>query len=148
MDALDLDVLEIGPVRRLVAEAMGQVGELEPHAVVGVLLERHAANLFRHRPSSATHFRCEFYHRISVCIQYRIWGTETRRAWTACRKPPWGAGPRATQAGGEGPHGEEDRSGRALLVPRLRGLLENNRRGRRSGHLSAGGRTACGLRQS
>src|SRR5712691_6960044 len=61
---------------------------------------------------------------------------------------PRGAGPRATQAGVEGPHGEEDRSGRALLVPRLRGLLENNRRGRRSGHLSAGGRTACGLRQS
>src|SRR5712691_7118961 len=93
MDALDLDVLEIGPVRGLVAETMGQVGELEPHAVVGVLLERHAANLFRHCPSSVTRFRREFYHRISVCIQYRIWGTETRRARIACRKPPPGGGP-------------------------------------------------------
>ena len=31
VDALDLDVLEIGPVRRLVTEPMGQVVELEPH---------------------------------------------------------------------------------------------------------------------
>ena len=47
VDALDLDVLEIRPVRRLVAEAMGQVVELEPHRVVEVLLERHAADLLR-----------------------------------------------------------------------------------------------------
>jgi hypothetical protein len=44
VDALDLDVLEVGPVRGLVAEAMGQVVELEPHAVVEVLLERDAAD--------------------------------------------------------------------------------------------------------
>ena len=31
VDALDLDVFEIRPVRRLIAEAMGQVVELEPH---------------------------------------------------------------------------------------------------------------------
>ena len=48
MDALDLDVFEIGPVRRLIAEAMGQIVELKPHRVVVVLLERHAANFLRH----------------------------------------------------------------------------------------------------
>jgi hypothetical protein len=34
VDALDLDVLEIGPVRGLISEAMGQVVELQPHAVL------------------------------------------------------------------------------------------------------------------
>ena len=55
VDALDLDVFEIRPVRRLVAEAMGQIVELEPHGVVVVLLERHAANFLRHAtPPSST----------------------------------------------------------------------------------------------
>src|SRR5262249_48794049 len=44
----DLHVLEIRPVRRLIAEPVGQIDELQSHAVVGVLLERHAANFFRH----------------------------------------------------------------------------------------------------
>jgi hypothetical protein len=52
MDALDLDVFEIGPVRGLVAETMGQIVELEAHAVGQVLLERHAANFFCHGTSS------------------------------------------------------------------------------------------------
>jgi hypothetical protein len=52
MDALDLDVFEIGPVRGLVAEAMRQIVELEAHAVGQVLLERHAANFFCHGTSS------------------------------------------------------------------------------------------------
>ena len=48
VDALDLDVLEIRPVRRLIAEAMGQIVELQPHAVFEVFLEHHAANSFGH----------------------------------------------------------------------------------------------------
>jgi hypothetical protein len=52
VDALDLHVLEIRPVRGLVAEAMRQVVELEPHAVVEVLLQRDATDFFRHRISS------------------------------------------------------------------------------------------------
>ena len=48
VDALDLDVFEIRPVRRLISEAMGQVVELKPHPVVEVLLERHTANFLRH----------------------------------------------------------------------------------------------------
>src|SRR5262245_56019709 len=49
MDALDLDVFEIWPVRRLEAKAMGQVIKLQSHAVVFVLFESHAANLDGHR---------------------------------------------------------------------------------------------------
>jgi hypothetical protein len=49
MDALDLDVFEIGPVRRLITEAMGQAVELKAHAVVQILLERHSTNFFCHR---------------------------------------------------------------------------------------------------
>jgi hypothetical protein len=48
VDALDLHVLEIGPVGRLVTEAMGQVDEFQPHAVVVVLLEHHATDFLRH----------------------------------------------------------------------------------------------------
>src|ERR1700744_3111041 len=48
MDALDLDVFEIRPVGRLIAEPVRQVVELEPHRVVEVLLEAHPANLLRH----------------------------------------------------------------------------------------------------
>ena len=48
MDALDLDIFEVGPIRGLIAETMREVVELEPHAVGEVLLERHAANLFCH----------------------------------------------------------------------------------------------------
>src|SRR5690242_6846251 len=57
MDALDLDVFEIRPVGRLITEAMGQIVEFEPHAVVGVLLERHAANFLRHdfSPPTSSH---------------------------------------------------------------------------------------------
>src|SRR6516162_2218998 len=52
VDALDLDVFEVGPVGGLVTETVGQVVELEPHAVGEVLLERDAADFFRHRNSS------------------------------------------------------------------------------------------------
>src|ERR1700734_4508869 len=48
MDALDLDVFEIRPVRRLIAETMGQIVKGKSHRVVLVLLERDAANLLRH----------------------------------------------------------------------------------------------------
>ena len=48
VDALDLDVLEVGPVRGLIAEPMRQVVELKPHVVLEVLLERHATNFLRH----------------------------------------------------------------------------------------------------
>src|SRR5882672_6645012 len=44
MDTLDLDVFEVRPVRRLKAEAMRQVVELQPHFVVGVGLEVDAAD--------------------------------------------------------------------------------------------------------
>ena len=62
MDALDLDVFEIGPVRGLVTEAMGQVEELEPHAVVQVLLERDAADFFCHRNSSLYRIVVHMYY--------------------------------------------------------------------------------------
>src|SRR6266576_1303028 len=52
MDALDLDVFEVGPVRGLVTETVRQVVELEPHAVGQILLEHDAADFFRHRNSS------------------------------------------------------------------------------------------------
>src|SRR6266571_1099192 len=52
MDTLDLHVLEIGPIRGLVSEAMGQIVEFKPHAVVEILLERHATNFFGHCNSS------------------------------------------------------------------------------------------------
>src|SRR5439155_24324104 len=48
VDALDLHVLEVGPVRGLIAEPMGQVVELEPHVVLEVLLERHATDFLGH----------------------------------------------------------------------------------------------------
>src|SRR6516165_4360850 len=48
MDTLDLHVLEIGPVRGLVTEAVGQIVELKPHAVVVILLKRDATNFFCH----------------------------------------------------------------------------------------------------
>ena len=48
VDALDLDVLEIRPVRGLIAEAMGQVIELQPHAVLEIFFEHHAANFLGH----------------------------------------------------------------------------------------------------
>ena len=48
VDALDLDVLEVRPVRRLIAEAMGQIVELQPHAVLEIFFEHHAANSFCH----------------------------------------------------------------------------------------------------
>ena len=54
VDALDLDVLEIGPVRRLVTEPMRQIVELKPHLVLEVLLEHHATNFLRHLVSSST----------------------------------------------------------------------------------------------
>ena len=55
VDAPDLHVLEIRPIRGLITEAMGQVIKLEPHAVVEVLLEHHAADFLGHHmpPSSA-----------------------------------------------------------------------------------------------
>ena len=55
VDALDLHILEIGPVRRLIAEAVGQIVEFEPHRVVEIFLEIDAAN-FRHASSSLAGF--------------------------------------------------------------------------------------------
>src|SRR6516165_9533269 len=49
MDALDANVLEIGPVRRLITKAVGQVVKLKPHAVVEVLLECDATDFLCHR---------------------------------------------------------------------------------------------------
>src|SRR5215468_11014112 len=49
VDALDLDVFEVGPVGRLIAETMREVIKLEPHAIGEILLERHPTNLFCHR---------------------------------------------------------------------------------------------------
>src|SRR3984957_11267540 len=70
MDALDLDVLEIRPVRGLEAEAVGQVGELQPHAVVVVLLEHDAADFLRHEfpPGHAIVLSCT----IKAACLYRI----------------------------------------------------------------------------
>src|SRR6266540_4785954 len=44
-------------------------------------------------------------------------------------------------------HGEEDRSGRALLVPRLRGLLEEHGRRRRSRYPRPRAGTPVGVRR-
>ena len=52
MDALDLGVLEIGPVRVLETEAVAQVVELQAHAVVEITLEFDTAN-FDHQKSSS-----------------------------------------------------------------------------------------------
>src|SRR4029077_5860452 len=49
VDALDLDVLEIRPVRRLITKTMRQVVELQPHRVVEVFLERDATYLLDHQ---------------------------------------------------------------------------------------------------
>jgi hypothetical protein len=48
VDAFDLDVFEVRPVRGLIAEAMGQIDEFQPHAVFQIFFEHHAANFFRH----------------------------------------------------------------------------------------------------
>src|SRR5262249_17998410 len=48
VDALDLDIFEVGPVRGLITETMGQVIEFQPHAVFKVLFKHHAANSFGH----------------------------------------------------------------------------------------------------
>src|SRR5258708_39089713 len=75
MDALDLDVFEIRPVRRLVAEAMGQVVELEPHRIIEVFLQRHAAYLLDHATPPGTPTRCHAYsigrYTITSDIGYR-----------------------------------------------------------------------------
>ena len=44
MDAFDLDVFEVGPVRRLESEAMGEIVKFQSHRVVGVGLEFNAAD--------------------------------------------------------------------------------------------------------
>ena len=48
MNAFDLDVFEVRPVRRLIAEAMGQIVERQSHRVVLVLLERDPAYFLHH----------------------------------------------------------------------------------------------------
>ncbi len=48
VDALDLGVLEVGPVRVLKPEAVAEVVELQPHVIVRVRLELDSAN-FHHR---------------------------------------------------------------------------------------------------
>src|SRR5262245_14954744 len=48
VDSLDHDVLEIGPVRRLVTEAVGQVVKLESHGIFEILFEYYAANSSGH----------------------------------------------------------------------------------------------------
>ena len=102
VDALDLDVLEIRPVRGLIAEAMRQIVELQPHAVVIVLLEHHAAN-----------FRCSSAAVLTPWSSLLVMPslTDARPALQGTRT-----------------NGQEDRARRALPVPRLRGLLEDHRR--------------------
>ena len=100
VDALDLDVLEIGPVRRLIAEAMGQVVELQPHAVLEVLFERHAANflghgillfsaftrdlrmLFRRRPRRVSLAQAA---AAFICVSMARLVASSRSAMSACR---------------------------------------------------------------
>ena len=48
MNAFDLDVFEIRPVRRLITETMGQIVERKSHRVVLVFLERDPAYLLGH----------------------------------------------------------------------------------------------------
>src|SRR5476651_1768462 len=45
MDALDLDIFEVGPVRRLESEAVREIVEFQSHRIVGVCLEFNAADL-------------------------------------------------------------------------------------------------------
>jgi hypothetical protein len=54
VDALDLGVLELRPVRVLEAEAVAEVLELQPHAVVEISLELDAANLAHRKSPSFT----------------------------------------------------------------------------------------------
>src|SRR6185312_6168048 len=83
VDALDLDVLEIGPVRRLVPEPMGQVVELKPHVVLEVLLEHHATNSLRHCYASCAQAHCFGGHDIQACP------TALQNAEIKSRKERW-----------------------------------------------------------
>ena len=90
VDALDLDVLEVRPVRRLVAEAMGQIVELQPHAVLEVFFEHHAANSFGHgilpwfvvveTVAAADQAAAEF-----ICVSMARLVASSRSAISACR---------------------------------------------------------------
>ena len=62
MDAFDFDVFEIGPVRGLIAEPMREIGEFEPHTVVGVFFKHYATDFFRHGYSSP---RVQFHHSLA-----------------------------------------------------------------------------------
>ncbi len=44
MDAFDLDIFEVGPVRRLESKAVGEIVKFQSHGVVGVCLEFNAAD--------------------------------------------------------------------------------------------------------
>src|SRR5262245_20222443 len=95
VDAFDLDVFEIRPVGRLIAEAMGQVIELESHAVVVVLFEHHAANFFCHGTflPNATDAACGRLLPFPSLSQnmVRLYRNTVTRATPACvrrRRPP------------------------------------------------------------
>ena len=99
VDALDLDVFEIRPVRRLKSEAMREIVEFQPHRVVEVALEFDAADFHRHVPpdlafpsarlASPAHFRCtdimHMYHDTvktvrAICLRaVARYGLATRR---------------------------------------------------------------------
>src|SRR5262249_21132962 len=88
MDALDANVLEIGPVRRLITKAVGQVVKLKPHAVVEVLLECDATDFLCHRnlshcrwTMSATCLALRSFDRVEIALRYKKrWRGTTRGA--------------------------------------------------------------------
>jgi len=89
MDALDLDVLEIRPVGRLIAEAMGQVIELKSHAVVGVFFKWHAANCNHSRLPTA--FAVPYIG--TSALQFGQLRARARRPWALRDRPEGGRAP-------------------------------------------------------
>jgi len=60
VDAFDLHVLEIGPVRALVAPTVREVDELQPHRVIEICLELDAAHFDHSGPPIALCFVCQY----------------------------------------------------------------------------------------
>src|SRR6516162_3862389 len=80
MDALNLDVFEVRPVRRLITEAMRQVVEFQTHRIAFVFFKRHPANCLRHGTSSK--LSCPgAVLKGSVCTEYQLCGTESGRSF-------------------------------------------------------------------
>src|SRR3974390_1351233 len=73
MEACDVDVFEVWPIRRLIAEAVRQVVELQSHRVVFVFFKCDPANCLRHGAPPLILFvppkNCRLY-RISI-MRYR-----------------------------------------------------------------------------